>query len=948
MGKIQRYLLVHVLVSIVYATSPPLTAQPSLFRAQHLVLRMLTARSVAQATALLPPGYSIESQLLAPEQSVYFSPMVRDASLLQAPSTPNVALYSAEDRLTRTFTVLIDSTLEPLREASRLRVKFANVVEFAEPWYVASMQEAPNDPDIASQGYLVTIKAHPAWALYRGDTSVVIGISDNGVSQLHEDLRPNIAPNHGELPNNGIDDDQNGYIDDYIGYNFTSALDNTLPGNTFNSSNGGHGTEVAGLAAAASNNGIGMLGIGFLSRFFPMKTATLGGDGIIYGYQSLIYAAQRKFKVVNTSWGIPKPPSPIDQSVIDYCVANDVLVVASAGNHGDGTAGKGWLQLNFPAAYDGVLGVGETDEADIVQFSSGLGLNAGVMAPGRNAYTTDISGGYTSFGIIGTSFASPMAAGLAGVLRGRYPQLSARQTLAHIRHTADDIAFRNRDYAHVLPGRINMQRAIEQDPFATPSVRISNVYKKYYDGRPADRFFPGDTLYITMDLVNDLARVTNLSARLTVAEENGWTIRIIRDSAMVDVLYTNERKTTTAFLVVIEVISADRPLVFALELKAESYVDRALWYLNRPSFMTVFENNQLVYSMGDDGTVGYNSSSSTRQGVGFGWKGGFSLLSPSGCIVVEGNNKSLSAYAGDPPYVSSFATVKPFSAPNENTNVMTDNNVVGQDKIGVRVTQTCTFPGPDVAATVVSVRLQNESGRDLVDVSSGYFLDWDIGSQGVNNSSRLAPEAIPANLRGQNAVAQVFTRPDHNVAVCYAVYSATPGGIAQSAAEPLATRVDDADGLTTADLVALLTSGSSIQVATRGDLCGTVGMLFRGPLAQGNSVAYIVVIGVGATEAEAAQVVRQTLTSSTDVALRADHVAVLVAPHPASERMTIVGTEAVQTIELLDITGRLVFSQQVDGATSSTIDVSRLLSGSYVLRLQAFDHVVVRTVLVLR
>ncbi len=719
MGKHIKHQLVHVSLLLLGALAI-LTLQARAqgpnppVRPHYVVVRMLNARTISAANEVLPTGYKVEDQLLAPSRTVNFSDQALRNSDSRSMPSRDAKLYSAEDRLTRTFTVSFVGPHIPAVAAQFLKSKYSSVVECAEPWYVPETQGTPNDPLIASQEYLATIKALEGWAVYEGDPSVVIGISDNGISQTHEDLAANIAPNSAEIPGNEIDDDQNGYVDDYIGCNFASILDGTPPGNTFNSGISGHGTKVAGLAAAATNNGIGIAGLGFRSRFFPMKTSVTGSGGTIYGYQSLIYAAQRKFKVVNTSWGIVKPWSPIDQSVIDYCVASDVLVVASAGNHGNGFSGEGWHSLNYPSAYNGVLGVGETTPLDDVEFSSGLGLNSDVMAPGNLAFTTDVGGGYSTAGT-GTSFASPMVAGLAGLVRGKYPWLSALQTSAHIRQTSDDITARNTNYAQVLPGRMNVFRALTTDPMSTPSVRIDGFVQTFSDGRPADRFFPGDTLHIAFNLVNDLAPVSALEARLSIAEENGWTLRILQDNASVDFIGTNEHKRVGEYIVIIDVIGPDRPLIFTLNLTSNTYSDRTLWYLQAPSFMTMFENDELTYSMGDRGAVGYSSILEDRQGAGFGWKGGFSLLAPGALIMCEDLRRSLTAYADAEPYVSDFTTVKPFSAPQRNVNIISDDNAMSK-RIGVQITQKCSFPGSNIAATVLSVRLQNVSGTNLKDI----------------------------------------------------------------------------------------------------------------------------------------------------------------------------------------------------------------------------------------
>ncbi|MCX6140721.1 MAG: S8 family serine peptidase [Candidatus Kapabacteria bacterium] len=959
MFKRPANLLVHLLLGLVVELSFPLSAQVQdsvatirwngrdlHIRAHRLVVRMQSARTVVDAMEVMPAGYQIESQLLDPEKTIYFSTSALASTVILNSINRNQLLVSSEDRLTRTFTVVIEGDVDPVRAARRLLTKHAEIIEVAEPWYLSGTQGIPNDPMMADQGYLNTVKAREAWTVYEGDASVVIGISDDGISQTHQDLGPNISLNVGEIPDNGIDDDANGYVDDYGGYNFASAIDNTPPGNTFNTANGGHGTKVTGIAAAATNNGVGVAGIGFRTRFFPMKTAARGGNGIIYGYQSLIYAAQRRFKVVNTSWGIVKPPSPVDQSVIDYCVANDLLVVASGGNHGNGFSGAGWQDLNFPSAYEGVLGTGETNESDEVEYTSGLGLNIDVLAPGNQAFTTDISGGYSNAGS-GTSFASPMAAGLAGLVRGKYPTLTVMQTTSLIRRTADDITSKNPNYAQFIPGRMNMLRALQTAPMSIPAVRITRSQQTYAGGRPADRFFIGDTLHVTFDLVNDLGPVTDLVAKLSIAEENGWTVRFLNDKTIVGIMGTGEVKRTSEYVFIVDIISSDRPLIFVLDLTGNDYVDRSLWYLQRPAFMTTFENGQLAYSMGDDGTVGYNSILTTRQGGGFGWKKGYSLIAPSGFILCENKQRSLSAYSDKTIPKSDFTAIKPFSEPLANTNIMSDdNNDVG--RIGVRVTQKCAFPGPDIAATIFSVRVQNVSGGDLSDVSSGYYLDWDIGAGGPNNGSRLAPEAIPGNLRGQNAVAQVFYRPSVNAVVCQAVYTATPSGVGQSAVELLSNRVDDPNGFTNEDRIAFLTSGTQIQPTTAGDLCSVVGMMFGGKLANEEIRSYIVVIGVGATEEEATRVVRETLTSSTGVEDVAEISSTRIVPIPASERITVTCGLAMQRLEVFDVTGTSVLTQNVDTATSVSFDVASLAIGTYILRVITESEVIVRTIVVMR
>lgn len=132
---------------------------------------------------------------------------------------------------------------------------------------------------------------------------MVVAVIDNGVDQTHEDLKASIAVNSGEIPGNFIDDDNNGAVDDYNGYNLAWEDDGTQPGVTYNNGAGGHGTNVAGIVSATTNNALGIAGIANRCKLFPIKAAPVNTGSIVYGYEGMIYAAQRGFKVINCSWG---------------------------------------------------------------------------------------------------------------------------------------------------------------------------------------------------------------------------------------------------------------------------------------------------------------------------------------------------------------------------------------------------------------------------------------------------------------------------------------------------------------------------------------------------------------------------------------------------------------------------------------------------------------------
>lgn len=908
----------------------------------RLIVRMQSSRRLEDVNAELPQGFRADAQLLASEQTQFFSaspllitPDDRLGDGLKMAIRSAAHLRSAEDRLTRTFTVTFDGYPSVAAAMAALRKLCRDAVEIIEPWYINRTSAEPNDPGASEQTFLRTIRLPEAWEVFRGSDTITIGISDDGVMQTHEDLSSNIATNTGEIPNNGVDDDANGYVDDHRGYNFTWQLESDVPGSTTSNSSFGHGTRVAGLAAAATNNGVGIVGVGLQTRFFPLKTALKDGGGIVFGYQSLIYAAQRGFDVVNCSWGLVKPESAIDQSVIDYCLARGTLVVASAGNHGDDSMGSAFRDRNFPASYDGVLGVGESTPDDFVVSSSGLARNSRVMAPGNGAYTTESGGSYTANGVNGTSFAAPIVAGVAAVVRARWPQLTPRQVAAHIYRTADDITSKNNAIEAFLSPRVNMFRAVTTEPLSHSSMRLASVRQRVSSGSPFNRFRVGDTLLLEFGITNDLAPgSTEVEPR--IVDANGWKLRILRERDVLGTIATGNTAWTQSFPCVVETIGT-RPCLIRVDMAGENAIERDWYYLEPPAGLAQFANDSLLYSMADDGMVGYSSTQPERQGDGFGMKPSFQLLSPSGFFMIEGAEKSVTAFKNDPPYTSDFVAVKPFDVlPDAMRCRMQDNEATGA--VGVTVEQTCTFPRQDQAATIWRVEVSPRTAA-LADPAAGYLMDWDIGTRGRSNRIATDPEALPPALRAPNRVAQTITRTGYPVAVCVAAISEDPTDVAQSAGFYYATFIDDADGFSHADRVRFLTSGTGITESDEGDIAAVIGMRRGKPLAVGQTWSFRIVITVGQDGESARTLMRQVLaTVGVDEAPSASHVSVV--PNPVYSTATLYGMQSARRYSIIDQLGRIRHQDFHDGSFESTFDASALEQGAYTVVIELDDHTI--------
>jgi len=350
-------------------------------------------------------------------------------------------------------------------------------VEWAEPDYEgsaagmpAATQVVPNDPSFDHQwplrntGFVpglgastagADIRATDAWSITTGDSGVVVAVLDTGLRYDYPDFRGRVWSNAGEIAGNGMDDDGNGFIDDVRGYNFAYSTPEVLD-------DGGHGTAVAGVIGVTSNDGLGYCGLDWACRIMPVKILSAQGFGNYSWWASaIVYAVDNGARILNMSV-VGLQPSMVLQTAVRYAYAHDCLIVAAAGNSGEATP-------YVPASYDAeVLAVGATDRNDHRAGFSTYGSFIDVVAPGQDIAVLTLGvETYTSYGS-GTSFASPLTAGLAALLLAKDPTLGAAALRDIICATADDGVGTSADdtpgwdryYGY---GRINALRALTFD-----------------------------------------------------------------------------------------------------------------------------------------------------------------------------------------------------------------------------------------------------------------------------------------------------------------------------------------------------------------------------------------------------------------------------------------------------------------------------------------------------
>lgn len=474
-------------------------------------------------------------------------------------------------------------------------------VEYAEPDYTLELYETPDDPlfphqwwlnnlgaaqndgqgyygNDRTQGHDLVVKfgvedADIDWpeAMGRDDQTTIplVGIIDTGVDTDHEDLAGHVWINPGEIPNNGLDDDHNGFTDDLYGWDFsgdsTGIQEDNDPSDSY-----GHGTHCAGIVAAVSNNGIGIAGVSAPCRvmaikIFPNAYASLGAEGIVY-------AADMGCDVINMSWGAAYP-SRLMKDALDYAMSKEVLPVAAAGNDGA-------KKLNYPAAYDGILTVGASNSEDEVTDFSTYGEHVEVIAPGQDILSLRAAGtdmyaedGFPGKHVVderyyladGTSMAAPCVAGVAAYLLAVSPGVSVQTAMEMIQQSAEDVVYPYGGDSLYSPGRdvysgygrVNLNSALQlisgrmariDYPFENALVsgevavmgtasgtNFESYLLEYGEGLVPDSWNPitssvvpvtGDTLGVW----NSSALAGLFTLRLTVGDQNQTRVRVIADN----------------------------------------------------------------------------------------------------------------------------------------------------------------------------------------------------------------------------------------------------------------------------------------------------------------------------------------------------------------------------------------------------------------------------------
>ncbi|WP_409272355.1 S8 family peptidase [Neobacillus sp. SCS-31] len=326
------------------------------------------------------------------------------------------------------------------------------------------------DPKAASQYHVGMLNLAKAQSL-AGKYQVTVAVIDQGIDPNHPDLKGKLLPS----------------------YNTVSPMNQGSP--DF------HGTHVAGIIAAAKDNGIGGYGVNPNAKILPIDVFDRAWGASDFAIaEGILYAINKGAKVINMSLG-GSMPSPLIEDAVKKALEKNIVVIAAAGNTGND-------MLSYPAAYEGVISVGNVNSQKKLSMSSSYGPSVDVVAPGEDIYSTiyeyERKSSYRK--LTGTSMAAPMVAGVASLLLSKYPMLTPYQVEYILEHTAEDLGEKGFDVKYGN-GLINPVAALQFDMKKLPDI----IKKTYTDKELLEKSQPVS-----------LGKETKLSGNITAAYEEKW------------------------------------------------------------------------------------------------------------------------------------------------------------------------------------------------------------------------------------------------------------------------------------------------------------------------------------------------------------------------------------------------------------------------------------------
>jgi len=700
-------------------------------------------------------------------------------------------------------------------------------VAVAEPWYLAEVHARPSDEFVNTPGhnYFEVQGFFDAWDITKGSSEIIIAIVDSGVDYTHPDLLTKAWVNQAEIPANfrdiidtnkdgkvtslelhnwivarnidyngdtvvnlrdaihassplrdGIDNDGNGFFEDILGWDFwdsgytnATVLSDNDPYGEFSL----HGTHVAGLAAAETDNSLGVAGTGYLARYMAVKvggvrdnpaTPTVNESNQIgFGYQGILYSARHGAHVINNSWG-GGGYSEINRTVIKLANSLGSVVVASAGNSGSFTN-------SYPGAFPECINVASADydgvpmgrKSPFSTYNSFVDVMAtGSRAPGLGGVLSTYRGtstqqaaiptSYSYAALQGTSMSAPIVAGLAALIRAKNPSWSPERVASQIRVTAtmaDDV---NPSFVGSLGrGYINAYLAVVKD---MPGYTVLDAELVNASGLKASL---GEEAFMRYKIVNNGSNVSAL-AKLSTSN-SGFTVssqQIQLSAATGDTIFVNfpARLNRLTGQIPSFKIEFNNDQIAYYDFNIYSYDSIFLDDMGNENIITSlnsFGNVGAISSLGGVGVTGFNvrmNNTNEFQDVVF--EGGLMVTSRN--MVADRLRDLEQSVATNIVPLSPFSTIKGksnddfmnYGKGDVRLRLRSQQNFLFLDTTMTVKIEGYTYKRPDLNKVMfLKYTLKNESTTLADTTYIGMFNDIDIGAlSNANSAEWLAADSI--------------------------------------------------------------------------------------------------------------------------------------------------------------------------------------------------------------
>ena len=776
-----------------------------------------------------------------------------------------------KSRLANIFSISAASKTEQKNIIKQLNQKPEIIYAVEKP--TVYLFDTTNDPSISQQYYLGAINAFAAWDIEQGDSTTVIGIIDTGTDFTHDDLNTKVHRNYAD-PVNGIDDDLDGFVDNFNGWDLSE--NNNNPQADIN----GHGVKVAGIAAAAANNNIGIAGAGRDISYLPIKVMNSNGE-LNTAWEGIVYAADHGVDVAVCSWG-GLVESPFARDIIEYAVYDkDMVIVAAAGNNDN-------EELFYPAAYKEVISVAATNQNDQKWAGSSYGYYVDLSAPGQDIYSTALGNNYSSGS--GTSYAAPSVGAIAALVRHQRPHLNTFQVMQQIINSTYflDTIPQNVIYSNKLgSGRLDAYKALSDTMIS--GVDITEMHTH---GSTA----AGDTIHMRGILTNHLQ-----SAAISIEVESlSDFASLLTTSLNAGILNTGESfsiENNEVPVILHDDIPFDEKITIKFRINdgQKSYNRYFSFYANQ-SYIDL-TRQELNMTVPANGRLGFNRIS-PLQGNGIWLDNYTNMVWEAGLIYGNSTNEVISTFIGATGLQTlSIADTAYFGTDSLTIHaVMIDTNKTSLMQI--KTLQKISIVNyPELTSTIfISYAFINKSENTYNDFHAGLFFDWDLINATTNhmyfdNNNQIA--YCENTLEGNMLTGiKIHNQPFHHYA--FELKEDTEG-------------IDITDGFTNEERWFALSNERQEAGSSSGDdvahLVGTEGMTLN----PGDTISTTFILTAGFHLSNIITNINEAenyLSGSTSVTAPISKTRLTIYPQPSDSKVIISCDSYLRRIEIYNLNGK--------------------------------------------